>query len=162
MDQKETHAALAGFAVAVGSDRNMWMLLCCPNASHRKENNLLDANFSTSAKQPSCFAEVALARCLMGETFCGDSTESFVLVHIKTPFPPGTFFAFLHCSFPSLPAHLFPCRPLTRALRSPSTAKNDTGWKDGGSRGSRIFLALGCHGQACWRRVTIMLHLLIF
>lgn len=127
MDQKETHAALAGFAAAVGSDRNMWMLLCCPNASHRKENNLLDANFSTSAKQPSCFAaEVALARCLMGETFCGDSTEPVVLVHIKTPFPPGTFFAFLHCSFPSLPAHLFPCRPLTHEPREAQAQQRTT------------------------------------
>lgn len=140
------------------------MPLCSPNASHKKENNFLDANFSLSAKQPSCFtAEVALARCLMGETFCGVSTEPFIPVHIKTPFPPRHvlclpqfFVSITACSPVSVPA------PHTSALRSPSTEKNGTAWKDGGSRCSCIFLALGCPGQACWRRVVIKLHLLIF
>lgn len=65
----------------------MWMSLCCSNASHRKDSNFLDANFSLSAKQPSCLtAEVALAWCPMEETLCRDSTESFTQVHIKILF----------------------------------------------------------------------------
>lgn len=92
----------------------MWMSLCCSSASHRKQSNFLDASFSPSAKQPSCLtAEVASARCSMEEILCGDSIEPFTQVPIKTLLPPSVFLSFLCCSFPSLPAHLFPGRLLT-------------------------------------------------
>lgn len=75
MEQRERDPLKPQLALeAAGSDRNMWMSLCCSNTSHRKENNFLDAAFSPSAKWPSCLTvENIMAWCLMGEILRGDT-----------------------------------------------------------------------------------------